>query len=77
MRQAFGFMIGVVVGAVVGSTIALLYAPEPGENVRHELRNRGEAFASDLRHAAETRRIELTNRLEELREARPAGPSGA
>lgn len=69
MRQVFGFMMGIMVGALVGSTIALLLAPDSGESLRNELRGRGEALMADVRHAAETRRIELTNRLETLRES--------
>jgi gas vesicle protein len=68
MRQVFGFMMGVILGAMVGATVALLFAPEPGEVVRTELRSRGESLVADVRHAAESRRIELTNRLETLRE---------
>jgi gas vesicle protein len=68
MRQMFGFMIGIMIGALVGSTVALLLAPESGEVLRKELRARGESLVADVRHAAETRRIELTDRLETLRE---------
>jgi len=67
MRQVFGFMIGIMIGALVGSTVALLLAPESGEALRNELRARGEGLVADVRHAAETRRIELTDRLETLR----------
>lgn len=70
MRQVFGFMMGIILGAMVGSVVALLFAPEPGEVVRNDLRVRGEALVADVRHAAESRRIELTNRLETLREPR-------
>ncbi len=70
MRQVFGFMMGVFLGALGGSTVALHFAPEPGEVVRNDLRTRGEALVADVRHAAESRRIELTNRLETLREGR-------
>ncbi len=69
MRQVFGFMMGIFLGAMVGSTVALLFAPEPGEAVRNELRARGQSLVADVRHAAESRRIELTNRLETLRES--------
>jgi hypothetical protein len=69
MRQIFGFMMGIMVGALVGSTVALLLAPESGETLRNELRLRGENLAADLRHAAEARQIELTNRLDALRES--------
>lgn len=53
----FGFMIGTVVGALVGSTIALLLAPESGENLRNELRERGMNFQAEMRNAADARRI--------------------
>ncbi len=77
MRQFFRFLTGVILGALVGSTVALLLAPEPGEVVRSDLRTRGEALVADVRHAAETRRIELTNRLEALREARTTPSAGS
>ncbi len=70
MRQIFGFMMGIMVGALFGSTVALLLAPKSGEKLRNELRARGEVLVADVRHAAEVRRIELTNRLETLKESR-------
>ena len=71
MRRVFGFMIGIMIGGLVGSTVALLLAPDSGETLRNELRARGENLVADVRHAAESRRIELTNRLESLREGEP------
>jgi gas vesicle protein len=70
MRRMFGFLIGVFVGGVVGSSIALLMAPESGENLRLELRHRGQNLANDIRHSADVRRIELRNRLESMRAPR-------
>jgi len=70
MRRMFGFMIGILVGGLVGSTIALLMAPESGEALRTQLRERGQGFVTDIRRAADSRRIELRNRLENLREPR-------
>ena len=67
MRRIFGFLIGITVGGLVGSTIALLMAPESGENLRSELRSRGEGFFNEVRHAADERRIELRQRLETMR----------
>lgn len=72
MRRMFGFLIGVFVGALVGSTIALLFTPESGRELRGELRQRGESFASQIRSAADERRIELRRRLEALRAPREA-----
>ena len=67
MRKIFGFMIGIVVGSLVGSTIALLLAPDSGDKLRGELRERGLAIQAEVRNAADVRRIELRERLDELR----------
>ncbi|HJR80633.1 MAG TPA: YtxH domain-containing protein [Anaerolineales bacterium] len=67
MRRMFGFLIGVTVGGLVGSTIALLMAPESGEALRSQLRDRGQNFFHEVRHAADERKIELRQRLEDMR----------
>ena len=67
MRKAFGFLIGVFIGALVGSTIALLLAPGSGDELRAELRERGQNFVGEIRYAAGSRRIELKERLDTLR----------
>jgi hypothetical protein len=73
MRRMLGFLIGITVGGLVGSTIALLMAPESGEQLRSELRSRGESFFNEVRHAADERKIELRQRLEYMREPRVEG----
>jgi len=70
MRRMFGFLIGIVVGGLVGSTIALLLAPESGEVLRSQLRDRGQNFFNEVRHAADERKIELRQKLDELRAPR-------
>jgi len=70
MRRMFGFMIGILVGALIGSTVALLLAPESGEELRTQLRARGEGLLAEVREAAEVRRAELTDRLQSLRAPR-------
>ena len=70
MRKMFGFLIGVFVGGLVGSTIALLLAPDSGEELRAQLRERGQTFMGEVRQAADVRRIELKDRLDTLREPR-------
>ncbi|MCB0103269.1 MAG: YtxH domain-containing protein [Anaerolineales bacterium] len=70
MRRMFGFLIGIFTGALVGSVIALLLAPESGEQLRGQLRDRGQNFFTDIRHTADARRIELRGRLESLRTPR-------
>jgi gas vesicle protein len=66
----FGFLIGVTVGGLVGSTIALLMAPASGELLRSRLRERGQNFFYEVRHAADERKIELRQRLEDMRAPR-------
>jgi gas vesicle protein len=73
MRRVLGFLIGIAVGGLVGSTIALLMAPESGEQLRIELRSRGESFFNEVRQAADERKIELRQRLDEMREPQPEG----
>ena len=70
MRRMFGFLIGITVGGLVGSTIALLMAPESGANLRNQLRSRGQNFFSDVRQAADERKIELRHRLDAMRAPR-------
>jgi len=48
----------------------LLLAPESGEQLRGELRQRGAGFLAEVRQAADSRRIELQGQLEELRAPR-------
>jgi gas vesicle protein len=67
MRKIFSFMIGTVVGGLFGAMIALLLAPESGEDLRSGLRDRGQSFFGEIRQAADSRRIELKDRLENLR----------
>lgn len=70
MRRMFGFLIGIVVGGLVGATIALLLTPEPGEELRAQIRDRGQSFFNEVRHAADERKIELRQRLDEMRAPR-------
>ncbi|MEJ5225832.1 MAG: hypothetical protein WHV44_15345 [Anaerolineales bacterium] len=70
MRKMLGFLMGVFVGALVGSTITLLLTPESGEQLRAELRARGERFFLEIRSAADARRAELERQLEDLRAPR-------
>lgn len=71
MRRIFGFLIGLFVGWLVGFTLALLFAPESGEQLRGELRARSNNFLSEIKSASEARRRELEKQLAELRAPRP------
>jgi gas vesicle protein len=71
MRRVFGFLIGAMIGGLIGTTVALLFAPTSGTELRSQISNRAQAFATDIRQAANTKRIELQDRLEVLRAPRP------
>lgn len=67
MRKFASFTIGAIIGGLVGSTLALLFTPESGLDLRNQIRDRTNAFAAEVRNAAATKRIELQDRLETLR----------
>jgi len=70
MRRMFGFVIGLFVGWLVGGTIALLLAPESGEDLRNEIRSRSANFLGEIKSAADTRRADLEKQLADLRAPR-------
>jgi gas vesicle protein len=67
MRRVFSFFIGATIGGVIGATMALLFAPASGAEMRTQINDRSQAFANEIRQAANTKRIELQERLEILR----------
>ncbi|MBM3151548.1 MAG: YtxH domain-containing protein [Chloroflexi bacterium] len=71
MRRTFSFFIGIVVGGLVGATMALLFAPESGQELRGQIGERARSFAGEIRQAASSKRIELQQRLDTLRTPRP------
>ena len=67
MRRIFGFIIGATLGGLVGATLALLFAPASGAEIRAQIDDRAQIFATEIRQAANNKRIELQERLEILR----------
>jgi hypothetical protein len=70
MRRTISFFIGVIMGGLVGATIALLFAPNSGTDLRDQIRERAESLSAEVRQAAGSRRIELQERLDTLRAPR-------
>ena len=68
MRKFFSFLMGTVMGALVGATVALLLAPESGEEIRGSIRQRFMALQEELSEAAASRKIELEKQLANLRQ---------
>jgi gas vesicle protein len=67
MRKAISFIAGITVGGLVGAILALLFAPSSGTELRAQISERANGFAGEIRQAADTKRIELQERLETLR----------
>ena len=67
MRKTISFFIGVIMGGLVGATVALLFAPDSGSELRNQIRDRAESLTGEIRQAVGDRRIELQDRLETLR----------
>jgi len=68
MRQALSFFVGVIMGGLVGATIAVLFAPVSGENLRFQIQERSIQLKDEIKTVAETRRAELERELATLRE---------
>lgn len=83
-RDEFGaFLVGFVVGGLTGAIVALLFAPQSGEETRAlikdksiELRDRAASSAEDVIARAEAAASEARTRAEELaKEVRERGKS--
>jgi gas vesicle protein len=48
--------------------VALLFAPESGEQLRLDIRSRGDEVVGEIKDAANQRRAELQARLQSLRQ---------
>ena len=70
MRRAFSFFIGTLIGGMIGAAMALLFAPSAGRDLRVQIGDRAQGLAADIRQAANSKRIELKERLETLRAPR-------
>jgi gas vesicle protein len=67
MRRAFSFFIGALMGGVIGAAVALIFAPISGDELRAQIGERTQVITADIRQAANSKRIELQERLETLR----------
>jgi gas vesicle protein len=67
MQRVLSFLSGVLTGALVGAAVALLFAPESGEEVRLQIQERSIRLKDDIKTVADTRRAELERELAALR----------
>lgn len=68
MKKFLSFFAGTVMGALVGATLALLLAPDSGETLREQIRQRFLALQDELVQVANERKQELEEHLANLRQ---------
>jgi len=69
MKGLTSFLSGLILGVLTGATLAILVAPESGEELRGQIRQRVETIQSEVSRAAQDRRAELERELAGLRRA--------
>ena len=67
MRRFVSLIAGALCGALVGSVTALLLAPESGEDLRNQIRQRTENFRDEVKEAYGARVAQLETELENMR----------
>ena len=74
--EVLAFLGGALIGGLVGAGVALLLAPQSGEETREqirqkgiELKDRGDVALQDLRRRADEASVEFRRRTEELKKA--------
>jgi gas vesicle protein len=71
MKSARSFISGTLWGGLVGATLAILFAPASGEELREQMRARAERIQAEVNQAATQRRVELEQQLAALRAGQP------
>jgi gas vesicle protein len=69
MSRVGSVLLGLLLGVAVGGGLGLLFAPRSGSEAQQLIRERVDAILAEGREAAELRRLELTERLEALKQA--------
>ena len=67
MRKFGNLMFGAILGGLVGSALALLFAPAPGDQTRHEVEAYFKNIEEEVTRAADEKRAELEAQLHKLR----------
>jgi gas vesicle protein len=67
MRKFLSFTLGAMLGGVVGATLAMMYAPSNGGQLRSELCAEATRIRDEVKKAAADRRAELEEELADLR----------
>ena len=67
MKKFFNFFFGAFLGGMTGATIALLFAPMKGEDLRHKLNEYIVEVKGEVNQAVLEKQVELEDELSRLR----------
>jgi gas vesicle protein len=71
MRKTISFLVGVFSGAIVGAVVAILLAPQSGQELQERMRTHVEGLIEEGQRAAAARRAELQAQLEAFKRGTP------
>ena len=67
MSRMSKFLLGAMIGGIMGTILALLLAPESGDDLRGQIKDYKEKIVVDVSDAAKQKREELERELSRLR----------
>jgi len=74
MKKVLFFLLGAAIGGIVGGTVALLFAPQSGYDMRGQIKDYTQKTMDDIRLAAQEKRIQLEKQLTDLRKSSTPKP---
>jgi gas vesicle protein len=66
-NEGSSFLTGLLLGGIIGAVLGLLFAPQPGERTREQLRARADEFVSLGRSAWDEGKEAATQKSDELK----------
>jgi gas vesicle protein len=67
MHKLFNFLLGLLLGILVGFAVAMLLAPESGEDARRQIQVRMDHVVQEGKRARDEQKTKLYAQLEELK----------
>jgi hypothetical protein len=70
VKTASNFVAGFFIGSLLGATLAILFAPSTGEELRNQIQGEVQRIQSEVKKASEDKRAELEHQLSAMRAPR-------